>query len=615
LDFENREGFFPDVDSRMRFCLVTLRGEKPRTGEAVAQFGWLLHNIAELSLPERLVSLSGQDLLLFNPSSRTCPVFTSVRDFALSKVIYQHGQHIFIDEGHRVGKIDFLGELFNMTRDAGHFSVESTESTLPLYEAKYIHQFDHRFATSANGDVRELSAGEKSDPGHVVTPKSWVEKDLVFSRTSKRGIHLRWMAGFRSIASPTNERTAILAVFPFAGVGNSINMVLGLSAVETAFLMANANAFAFDFCARQKISGSNVNIWIFKQLPAIPFERYAEGCPWSGGTQLLRDWILPRVLELAYTAWDLEPFAQDCDCSCPPFRWDEERRSVLRCELDAAYFHLYLGRESEWDHQPKGLTKAFPAARDAVSYILDTFPIVKRKDEERFNGDYRTKRVIIETYDALAESIRTGQPYRTRLDPPAADSRVSHPAIEQPLVLPSLRATVGQLSQFPAAAWATPNLIAPDNLALFALIDVIRAFDGFAKPSHIRAAAILVRNPAMALAFMDRPQAREWIRVIGAEAQPLPANVVSISQFQKNATDSAWSRAISQLTGSGALQTGTDRWIAAEKFPASSGQDWVAGRSAIAVELVSTVLAADLEPRLTAFLRSVEDGTARRAVS
>jgi hypothetical protein len=61
---------------------------------------------------------------------------------------------------------------------------------------------------------------------------------------------------------------------------------------------------------------------------------------------------------------------------------------------------------------------------------MDTFPIVKRRDEEKFNGDYRTKRVILEIYDAMQESIRTDQPYQTRLDPPPADPRCCHPARE-----------------------------------------------------------------------------------------------------------------------------------------------------------------------------------------
>ena len=101
------------------------------------------------------------------------------------------------------------------------------------------------------------------------------------------------------------------------------------------------------------------------------------------------------------TAWDLEPFARDCGYAGPPFRWDEARRFLLRAELDAAFFHLY------------GLN------RDDTAYILDTFPIVRRKDEAKYNGEYKTKTTILEIYDALAESTRTGQPYQTRLDPPS----------------------------------------------------------------------------------------------------------------------------------------------------------------------------------------------------
>jgi hypothetical protein len=57
---------------------------------------------------------------------------------------------------------------------------------------------------------------------------------------------------------------------------------------------------------------------------------------------------------------------------------------------------------------------------------METFPIVKRKDEAA-HDHYRTKDTILEIYDALAEPIRTGQPYQTRLDPPPADPRVAHP--------------------------------------------------------------------------------------------------------------------------------------------------------------------------------------------
>ena len=59
--------------------------------------------------------------------------------------------------------------------------------------------------------------------------------------------------------------------------------------------------------------------------------------------------------------------------------------------------------------------------------MLDTFPIVKRKDEEKYDGDYRTKRVILEIYDAMQEAMRSGVPYQTRLHPPPADPACCHP--------------------------------------------------------------------------------------------------------------------------------------------------------------------------------------------
>lgn len=150
----------------------------------------------------------------------------------------------------------------------------------------------------------------------------------------------------------------------------------------------------------------------------------------SGHTQLL-----PSILELTHTAWDLQPFAQDCGFDGPPFRWDEDRRFLLRCELDAAFFHLYLPanaddtwkkNENESVAEFAALCATFPTPREAVDYIMDTFPIVKRKDEAKY-GEYRTKRTILEIYDAMQHAITTGQPYQTRLDPPPADRRCCHP--------------------------------------------------------------------------------------------------------------------------------------------------------------------------------------------
>ncbi|MGH9071216.1 MAG: Eco57I restriction-modification methylase domain-containing protein, partial [Acidimicrobiales bacterium] len=146
--------------------------------------------------------------------------------------------------------------------------------------------------------------------------------------------------------------------------------------------------------------------------PVLPPETYEQRTPWDLGRRL-DDWVLDRVLELTYTAWDLEGFALDLGYDGPPFRWDDERRVLLRAELDACYFHLY-GIE-----------------RDDVDYILSTFPIVKRKDRAA-HGEFRTRRLILQIFDAMSKATETTEPYQTILDPPPADPSTAHPDTRRP---------------------------------------------------------------------------------------------------------------------------------------------------------------------------------------
>jgi hypothetical protein len=153
-----------------------------------------------------------------------------------------------------------------------------------------------------------------------------------------------------------------------------------------------------DYCARQKTTGTHLKFFVMRQLPVLTPEHYDGPAPWGPSGAPLDGWITPRVLELTYTAYDIAAYARDLGDDGPPFRWIPERRDLIRAELDAAYFHLY-GVE-----------------RDDVDYIMDTFKVVRQNDVKR-HGEYHTKRLILERYDALADAIRTGRPYRTPLDP------------------------------------------------------------------------------------------------------------------------------------------------------------------------------------------------------
>ncbi|MBU9137065.1 N-6 DNA methylase [Burkholderia multivorans] len=202
----------------------------------------------------------------------------------------------------------------------------------------------------------------------------------------------RWLMGWRDICRSTDERTVIASVMPRVGVGHTMPLFFtNRSAPQVAALLGNWLSLTFDYLARQKVGGTHLTYGYLKQLPVLPPDGYAS-------TAL--EFIVPRVLELTYTAYDLTPWADDlvaydhrpADQRGQPFTWNPDRRARLRAELDAYYARLY------------GLT------RDELRYILDpadvmgndypseTFRVLKNNEMREF-GEYRTRRLVLEAWD------------------------------------------------------------------------------------------------------------------------------------------------------------------------------------------------------------------------
>ena len=252
--------------------------------------------------------------------------------------------------------------------------------------------------------------------------------------------YTEWIQVFRDITNATNERTSITVGIPRSGVGHNSPIIdyEQARAVASALVLANMNSFPLDWAARLSVGGVHLNFFIVKQLPVLPPEAFLKN---ACGDKTYVELIAPRVLELTFTAHDLEGFAHDLGWDGPPFRWNEERRFLLRCELDALLFHLYLPADERgnWlparradgctlDETPEELAALeawFATPRDATAYIMDTFPIVRQKDEAE-HGEYRTRRVVLEVYDAIQAASAAGEPWRTRLDPPPADAACCH---------------------------------------------------------------------------------------------------------------------------------------------------------------------------------------------
>ena len=455
FDFENRLGLFPAVDSRMKFCLFTsARGLSPTAGSA--EFVFFAHAVEDLSAPERRFTLTSEDIALLNPNTRTCPIFRSKRDANICLWLHRRHEVILREEGPSPGSHQIrVTRMFDMNKQRDLF--KSSDELLAqglsfgggyfgaagfryvrLLEGKTFTSFDHRYAVPSvrseggirTGTATDVNEEEHKDP-HFLIPTILYLDERTLDGWADGRLTRKFLLAFMNITSATNHRTAICVILPDASTDYSVRVVMPTKqdAIHVGCLCGLFNSFSFDYLSRQKLQGLNFSDYITYQL-AVP----------SKDALLdLADFLVPRVLELTYTAWDLEPFAQGCGCPRPPFRWDEERRFLLRCELDAAFFHLYMPAEANGDWRRAAgeteedvtrLKASFPTPRDAVVYIMDTFPIVRRKDEERYNGDYRTKRVVLEMYDAMQGSVCTGQPYQTHLDPPPADPRCCHPQRE-----------------------------------------------------------------------------------------------------------------------------------------------------------------------------------------
>jgi hypothetical protein len=284
------------------------------------------------------------------------------------------------------------------------------EIALALLVGKTIWHFDHR-ANHSRVNLENLqvassskpsSIAEHTDPAFSPEPQFWVV-------TTATDPSRQWSLAFRDITNPTNARTAIAAIVPHRSAGNTLPLLLPANEAAdyprcASLMLANMNSLAFDFVTRQKAKWTHLNWFILEQLPVITPARFDEPLPPRFTTAMrqanlmnghhehptVADFVLPQVLALSYTAHDLAPFARDLGYVgaqgdvLPPFIWNEEERRARRAALDALFMHLY------------GLT-----AEDAA-YVLDSFPIVRKQDEDEF-GRYRTKEDVLALLPLLSD--------------------------------------------------------------------------------------------------------------------------------------------------------------------------------------------------------------------
>jgi hypothetical protein len=418
-DFENEAKIFRDVDHRVRFALTAMTG-RHRTVRRT-KFAFLNRHISDV--PDKRFQLAANEVLALNPNTGTLPMFRSRKDADITLGIYSRHPVLIRDDdpdGNPWG-LSFA-RLFDMANDSELFHTPDDladsdfngwsyerdgKEYVPLYEAKMLGHFDHRFSTYQGATQAQLNVGslprltdeQHDDPKQEPRARYWVSRSEVQAKLAERWDR-QWLLGWRDIARASDSRTFVPSVFPVSAVGDKFLLAMPRDASSGHLLHASWSSLAFDYVARQKLSSASMKYFIVKQLACPSPDQFCRPAPWRINEHL-GNWLKPYVLELAFTSTRLRPYAEDLGDDGPPFQWDLDRRAHLRADLDAGFLQI------------------FGLSREEAEHVLDSFPVVRKYDERDF-GEFRTKALVLEAYDRMADAIANGgKGWKPLADPPA----------------------------------------------------------------------------------------------------------------------------------------------------------------------------------------------------
>jgi len=584
--FENEDKIFKDVHNETKFGLLTIGGKNIKIEQP-----WFTAHIrqpAEISDPEKRYALTIDEIRAINPNTLNLPTFRWTKDAKVTAAIYLAAPILIDKSDASLPRNDWrvtFQRMFDMANDSGHFIdhddvaslITERDSALailndgrrvyPLYEGKMYWHYDHRYGTYENQTEKQSNKGvlprvpdeRHADPSYRIQPRYWVDASLTESALGSE-VSRGWFFSWRDVG--ISERTLIGTIIPRAAAGDKAPLLFsGVSPRHYVCLAAILSSLVVDYAIRQ--SAMNIKFFVLEQAPILDTVQLSREYEWLGTNPI--QWLVPRLVELFYTNVELKEFARDLGYEVEPFRWDHDRRSLIRAEIDAAMLHLY------------GLD------REQAEWILESF-MVLRKYEDRDHNEFRTKRLVMSAYEAMAEAKEHGTAYATPLLPLPADLKLCHPS------------TIGSVGQIATALlegiWS--RKAQQPNDAGAALTAILKAIDGPNPSRAIRLAAAMILEPHLLTSLLPEPQAREWRRLVGQEAEPRAGDVVSFAAR----TNQGWGVAVSNHRGNGRLieNLSAGTWAPGPGLDMFDTAGWPDGRAGFVLEALRQL---DLDQTVT----------------
>ncbi|WP_327209833.1 Eco57I restriction-modification methylase domain-containing protein [Rhizobium leguminosarum] len=217
-DFQTGLGYFDDIGhARFKFCLLTLG--QVNTGPEEINFSFFSRTDEEFRDKRRHFKLSPADLFEVNPNTGTAPICRTEFDAILTRKFYRAAPVLIRERANNPDGDDnpwgiSFQTLFHMSNDSGLFRTavqlagegfrrdgldwrnSDGRTFVPLYEAKMIQHFDHRFGSyaglserSGEGSLPPTADAVKDNPKYEADPWYWVpqtENEIRMARVPAR---------------------------------------------------------------------------------------------------------------------------------------------------------------------------------------------------------------------------------------------------------------------------------------------------------------------------------------------------------------------------------------------------------------------------------------------
>lgn len=379
LGFINTGGhWFTSVDATTRFAAYVAR--KGGATESI-DVAFELRSSADLAraMAGATTPLSVADIREQSPDALAIPEVADIGDAALAGRMSVQWP-LFGNESVGPPVRHFQREL-DMGTDREMFG--DPIGGLPVYEGRMVAQFDHRAKAYRSGRGRSAVWEETpfGNPRKAIVPQWHLPRETIPAKLGDRVE--RYRVGWCIITAPRNERSLLAALIPPGVVcGSRVPNFVFPVEFEWNYMpwLAVADSFCIDYLVRKRIT-LDINYTV---LDSLPFPRLPIDHPVVerlAGLALRLTCTAPEMTgywnAMAQYGW-CEPVAEG---ATPPGFTDPDVRAAARAQIDAV-----VARE------------LFELTVDELAGILDTFPVLRRREEKTY-GEFRTKRLVLEWYE------------------------------------------------------------------------------------------------------------------------------------------------------------------------------------------------------------------------